>query len=402
MAEELRTIIDSVRTRLQAELDAQLQALAEEHAQAVSAAKLSAEAEANERWAVQLREAKEATEREVQDAVKSVRTEFERERALEASGLRAEAEKLAAEAAERARAEANASAEQEREALERALADERESRTRAERERRTAAPSAEQLLFALREIDAAGTVSETLAAMVRAAAAQAPRTALFIANGDHLDEWAVAGVPPLAHDAIRTEDAAAGVLGTAIRERATARNDDGGTPAFASLPHGRAAVAIPLLLDGDSIGVLYGDEGHGPSSDAPWADVLDVVARHGAARLGYLTALRTAQAMRWLRERTDADGDAASAVAALPSPDEEEQAARRYARLLVSEIKLYNEAAVRTGREKHDLQQRLQTEIDRARRLYEERVSPLVPGRAQHFHQELVQTLAGGDASLLG
>jgi hypothetical protein len=25
-----------------------------------------------------------------------------------------------------------------------------------------------------------------------------------------------------------------------------------------------------------------------------------------------------------------------------------------------------------------------------------------VPGRAQHFHNELVQTLAGGDSTLLG
>jgi hypothetical protein len=47
------------------------------------------------------------------------------------------------------------------------------------------------------------------------------------------------------------------------------------------------------------------------------------------------------------------------------------------------------------------LQQRLGPEIDRARRLYEERVPSTVPDRAQHFHRELVQTLAGGDASRL-
>ena len=81
---------------------------------------------------------------------------------------------------------------------------------------------------------------------------------------------------------------------------------------------------------------------------------------------------------------------------------EEDSSARRYARLLVSEIKLYNEAAVRTGREKRDLLSRLGPEIERARRLYEERVSPAVGARAAYFQQELVHTLADGDSALLG
>jgi hypothetical protein len=78
------------------------------------------------------------------------------------------------------------------------------------------------------------------------------------------------------------------------------------------------------------------------------------------------------------------------------------QGARRYARLLVSEIKLYNEAAVRTGREQRDLLRRLRAEIDRAQRLYEERVPSAVGGRQVYFQQELVQTLADGDPALLG
>ena len=49
-----------------------------------------------------------------------------------------------------------------------------------------------------------------------------------------------------------------------------------------------------------------------------------------------------------------------------------------------------------------DLLDRLRPEIDRARRLYEERVPPSVGARSVYFHQELVQTLADGDAALLG
>jgi hypothetical protein len=78
------------------------------------------------------------------------------------------------------------------------------------------------------------------------------------------------------------------------------------------------------------------------------------------------------------------------------------QSARRYARLLVSEIMLYHEAAVREGRQHRDLGRRLSAEIERARRAYDERVASTVPDRHRHFHQELVQTLAGGDPALLG
>ena len=80
----------------------------------------------------------------------------------------------------------------------------------------------------------------------------------------------------------------------------------------------------------------------------------------------------------------------------------DDQGARRFARLLVSEIKLYNEAAVRAGRQQRDLRQRLRAEIDRAQRLYEERVPPAVGARHAYFQQELVQTLADGDPALLG
>jgi hypothetical protein len=84
-------------------------------------------------------------------------------------------------------------------------------------------------------------------------------------------------------------------------------------------------------------------------------------------------------------------------------PDREDgTSARRYARLLVSEIKLYNEAAVQLGRQKRDLLERLKPEIERARKLYTQRISPSVDERAALFQQELVQTLADGDVSLLG
>ncbi len=76
--------------------------------------------------------------------------------------------------------------------------------------------------------------------------------------------------------------------------------------------------------------------------------------------------------------------------------------ARRFARLLVSEIKLYNEQKVREGVDAGDLYNRLREDIDRSRQMYDKRVRPEVSARYDYFHHELVQMLAGGDASRLG
>jgi hypothetical protein len=76
--------------------------------------------------------------------------------------------------------------------------------------------------------------------------------------------------------------------------------------------------------------------------------------------------------------------------------------ARRFARLLVSEIKLYNEQKVRDGRDHGDLYDRLREDIDRSRQMYDKRVRPEVAGRYDYFHHELVNMLAEGDSSKLG
>jgi hypothetical protein len=76
--------------------------------------------------------------------------------------------------------------------------------------------------------------------------------------------------------------------------------------------------------------------------------------------------------------------------------------ARRFARLLVSEIKLYNEPKVKEGRSNGDLYDRLREDIDRSRQMYDKRVAPPVAARHDYFHQELVNTLAEGDQAKLG
>ena len=76
--------------------------------------------------------------------------------------------------------------------------------------------------------------------------------------------------------------------------------------------------------------------------------------------------------------------------------------ARRLARLLVSEIKLYNEEQVEAGRRNRDVYERLKEDIDRSRQMYEDRVDPKVVATTDYFYQELVRILAAGDSRALG
>ncbi|MFQ5670432.1 MAG: hypothetical protein ACE5HD_07945 [Acidobacteriota bacterium] len=83
----------------------------------------------------------------------------------------------------------------------------------------------------------------------------------------------------------------------------------------------------------------------------------------------------------------------------VPPPSQEGEDARRFARLLVSEIVLYNAAQVKSGQKSGDLYDRLKGPIDRSRETYMERFGgPFGP----YFDEELVRTLAEGDRSLLG
>ena len=101
-----------------------------------------------------------------------------------------------------------------------------------------------------------------------------------------------------------------------------------------------------------------------------------------------------------MRRRYGADADLPVEVSAEERPVHDR--ARRFARLLVSEIKLYNEQKVKEGLGAGDLYGRLREDIDRSRDMYDKRFGEQVGSRYDYFHHELVNTLAGGDSSKLG
>ena len=76
--------------------------------------------------------------------------------------------------------------------------------------------------------------------------------------------------------------------------------------------------------------------------------------------------------------------------------------AMRFARLLVSEIKLYNEAKVQEGRSHRGIYRLLRDDIERSRQLYKERVPEPVRSQSAYFNDELIRILADGDSGAMG
>lgn len=86
------------------------------------------------------------------------------------------------------------------------------------------------------------------------------------------------------------------------------------------------------------------------------------------------------------------------------SPEEQEvhRKAQRFARLLVDEIKLYNQANVSEGRKNKDLYDRLKEVIEKSLATYRKRYGNTVAASGSYFQHELIRSLAEDDASAMG
>jgi hypothetical protein len=76
--------------------------------------------------------------------------------------------------------------------------------------------------------------------------------------------------------------------------------------------------------------------------------------------------------------------------------------AQRFARLLVDEIKLYNQAKVNEGRRNKDLYDRLKEDIEKSRATYQKRYGSTVAASGDYFPKEVVRSLAEDDMTVMG
>ena len=292
----------------------------------------------------------------------------------------------------------------------------------SEREIEMAAVS--RLLESVRGLDGATSLSEVLDALALAAAREAARAAVVVLRNDRVHGWRMSGfgardAQPKAIDLALAES---GVIGHAISvARAVTTRDTqvaATGPGFEVLPADSTGLAVPVIVGGRVVAVVYADSVSVDGSDrqvpSSWPELVEILARHAGRCLEALAAQK-ATAPRAQTPASGPGGPDAAPHTAPSSPsapqgpsamsqitDGVQAAARRTARLLVAEIRLFHEPAVNEGRRHRNLLSRLAPEIEKARQAYNEQVPPGVRSHTDYFHQELIRTLAGGDATLLG
>jgi len=93
----------------------------------------------------------------------------------------------------------------------------------------------------------------------------------------------------------------------------------------------------------------------------------------------------------------------AAPLAGISTEDQDvHRKAQRFARLLVDEIKLYNQAKVAEGRKNKDVYDRLKEVIDKSRGTYQKRYGNTVAASGNYFHHEIIRSLAEDDLSIMG
>ena len=121
-----------------------------------------------------------------------------------------------------------------------------------------------------------------------------------------------------------------------------------------------------------------------PAEPEPAAEVVEVASAH-AASAGAAPAAAT------------------DPLAGLSPEDADvHRKAQRFARLLVDEIKLYNQAKVAEGRRNKDLYDRLKEDIDKSRGTFQKRYGNTAAASADYLQQELLRSLAEDDISIMG
>jgi hypothetical protein len=146
-----------------------------------------------------------------------------------------------------------------------------------------------------------------------------------------------------------------------------------------------------------------------PASNDPFATHVPVhsaKAQHASEAAATAPAAAMSAAAAWggptspAREAHAAEVPAAEVLS--PEDAETHRKAQRFARLLMDEIKLYNQAKVSEGRKHKDLYDRLKEDIEKSRQTYHKRYGTTAAGAADYFNQELIRSLAEDNVSLLG
>src|SRR6185437_1310771 len=278
--------------------------------------------------------------------------------------------------------------------------------------------SSEVLRAVVSSIHEAHSQADILKGLLEGAAKFAARAALFVVRGTTLAGWQARG---LADENIRgtSIDGSRGLASRAIRDRSRqsgsiAEFDD----AFAQhqgAPHDNSCTIFPLVVKEKVAAVLYVDSGSKASSASDYAAV-EVLTRFACLWLEHEAGKKQAGAGGEGSVEASAAGvppvaaaPTAATAATTPSlgnvaPDDQEihKKAQRFAKLLVDEIKLYNQAKVAEGKQNRAIYKLLREDIEKSRATYEKRYGGTPAASGKYFDSEVIRILADNDRSLLG
>lgn len=172
------------------------------------------------------------------------------------------------------------------------------------KEREIEMSCASRLLESIRGLDGATSLSEVLDALSLAAAKEAARAAVVVLRGEKIQGWRMSGFGPRDKQpkSIDLTLAESGVIGLAIGAGRPINTRDNHSaaigPGFETLPADRMGLAVPVIVGGRVVAVVYADavsiEGsqrHVPSS---WPELIEILARHAGRCLEALTSQKTA------------------------------------------------------------------------------------------------------------
>jgi len=311
--------------------------------------------------------------------------------------------------------------------------------------------SATDLLAAVTAIQLGTTQREILRSLLDSMANYSGRSALFVVKGGAATGWQGRGFSN--NDSIKDIqlDTHNGAAARALQSRAviTGNSSEMGDAFVSALgkPSNDQVIVLPLLLKDKIAALVYADGGNqglldnaalevlvlstsawlevaslrkvsqkdpaeastsersepAPAAPGPSAPAFnDPFAAHAPRHAAPAPVAAAAPVM------ADSSAAAASAPATDPfaglSPEDADlhRKAQRFARLLVDEIKLYNQVKVSEGRKNKDLYDRLKEDIEKSRATYQKRYGNTAAANADYFNNEVVRSLAEDDVSIMG
>jgi hypothetical protein len=192
-----------------------------------------------------------------------------------------------------------------------------------------------RLLESMRGLDSATSLSNVLDVLGQSCGREAARAAVLVVRNERLMGWKLSGFG--VHDSqpksIEMSLNDSGIVGTAVAtaQPATSGGGEAAGPAFAALPRDRTGLAVPVIVGGRAVAVVYADsvtvDGQAHPVPSGWPEMIEMLARHASRCLEALTIQKTARPQSprfWVpgavRPSAAPDGAVAAPIAETTSP----------------------------------------------------------------------------------